>query len=176
MRWSRRSLAVVAAMASFNGAACEIGHDCTDIGCADSVSVRVTTLDQPWPEGDYQLEVTLDDLSGVCEFSLPNDLPARGSVTSIRCLEGVEIGIEQLYECVTLREGDGVSQSCEPIPDRHEVTLRAYGTPAQLSLTLTLDDSQLLDKSRTLTYAVMRPNGPECEPECRQAEVELTFE
>lgn len=171
-----RSWLLVAACASLNGAACELEHSCTEIGCADNVSVRVGPLDQPWPEGDYQLEVALDDLSGSCAFSLPDDLPARGSVTSISCLEGVELGIQQLYECSSRREGDAVSQSCEPLAGRYELTLSAYATPEQLSLTLSRDGTQLLSEERELSYATTRPNGPECSPECRQAEVELTFE
>lgn len=159
-----------------NAAACELGHDCHEIGCADHVSVRVTARDHPWPEGEYQLEVAFGELEGTCEFTLPDELPPRGAVTSIDCVDGVEVGIQQLYECSTQREGDAVSQSCQPIPERYEVTLGAYATPEHLSLTLRHNGSLLLDESRDVSYAVTRPNGPQCEPECRQATVELSFQ
>ena len=167
---------VVAAVVFLNGAACELGHSCTEVGCADSVSLRVTSPNQPWPDGVYQLEVALDDVTGGCAFTLPDDLPVSGSVTSIPCLEGAELGIQQRYECTTRREGDAVSQSCAPVPDRYELTLSAYATPEQLTLSLARDGTRILDETRELTYATTRPNGPDCSPECRQADVELTLD
>ncbi|HEX2880085.1 MAG TPA: hypothetical protein VHO25_11200 [Polyangiaceae bacterium] len=176
MKWSKSGLLVLAASTSFNSAGCEFGTSCTELGCSDNVSVRVTPRDQAWQEGEYQLALTLDDLTGTCNFTLPDDLPPRGSSSSIPCLDEVEIGIQQLAECTTGDEGGNISQSCQPIPDRHELTISAYAKPTQLSLTLSRDGAQLINESRTLSYITSRPNGPDCEPECDQAQVDLTFE
>lgn len=176
MKWSKSGLLVLAASTSFNSAGCEFGTSCTEMGCADNVSVRVTAGDQAWSDGEYQFALTLDDLTGTCNFTLPDALPPRGSISSIPCLDGVDIGIQQLAECTTHQEGDSISQSCQPIPDRYELTISAYATPTQLSLTLSRDGAQLISESRALSYVTTRPNGPDCEPECRQAQLDFTFE
>lgn len=176
MQWFR-SWVVVGACAVLNGAACNLGsHSCTEIGCAGGVFVRVTPQGGIWQPGTYALELSLDDDRSECEISIPDDLPARGAVTSVPCGEGIDVMLQQLAECTETRSGDSVSQSCEPIPGQYELRFFAFQEPDRLRLTLNRDGAELLSEDRRLTYAESRPNGPDCEPVCRQAQVKLAFD
>jgi hypothetical protein len=158
-----------------NGAGCELGaHDCTDIGCADNASLRITS-DADWAAGSYRLDLSLDEREGSVEFALPDDLPPRGSVTWLKGIEGVDIGLQEVAECTSVRHGDAISQSCQPIPNRYELTIGTLGTPARFSVALARDAETVVEESGELAYRESRPNGPECGPVCSSAEVELAF-
>ena len=154
-----------------NGAACEVGHSCTDIGCGDGVSIVVSPESNVWQEGSYTVELELDGSRRSCNFSIPADLPPTGSVTSLEC--GL---LEQLAECTSVRQGDAVSQSCSPIPNQHRLVLDAQGQPASVTVTLKRDDAVLLSHEDEFRYVETRPNGPDCGPVCRNATVQATFD
>ncbi len=168
---------VAGACALLQGAACNVleSHSCTEIGCANGVGLSILPAGGSWPAGAYQLDLGLDDLAGTCDFSVPEDLPAGGSATSFTCIEGVTIMLQQVFVCRSISEGGAVSQSCEPVADQYELTLSAFGEPTTLTLVLSRDAEELLSENRALTYTESRPNGPDCEPLCRQAQLELTF-
>jgi hypothetical protein len=44
-----------------------------------------------------------------------------------------------------------------------------------VTLTLSRDGEEVLAEDRDLVYVESRPNGPDCEPVCRQAHLDLTF-
>lgn len=77
--------------------------------------------------------------------------------------------------CVETRSGDAVSESCTPIVGQYDVIFWIYEQPEHLTLQLQRDGSTLLSHDADLQYAENRPNGPSCEPVCRQTSVELTF-
>jgi hypothetical protein len=177
MRWFRIWLAV-GACSLLQGAACNVleGHSCTEIGCGEGVGVNVRPVGGTWPAGAYRLELGLDDVAGTCDFTVPEDLPAmRGSATSLTCLDGATLLLQQIFDCRSISEGGAVSQTCEPVADQYELTLSAFGTPTTLTLVLTRDGEELVSENRELTYTESRPNGPDCEPVCRQAQAELSF-
>lgn len=154
-----------------NGAACELGHSCTDIGCGNGVAMVVHPESHTWREGTYTVEIALDDDLRSCRFSVPEDLPATGATSSFEC--GL---LEQLAECNEVRNGDAVSQSCELVPGAYRLVLNTYGEPANLGVSVARDGDTLLSHEQTLRYTESRPNGPECGPVCRWASVELTFD
>ena len=77
--------------------------------------------------------------------------------------------------CTEYRTGDAVSQSCTPVPDRWYFAATLEGTPAELTVAVERDGVALLDEHRTLAYRDEYPNGPECDPVCRQASAALTL-
>jgi hypothetical protein len=159
------------------GAACNglESHECTEIGCGDGVGVNILPVGGIWSAGAYRLELSLDDLSGSCDFSVPEDLPDPRSATSLTCLDGASVWLQQVFECHSVTEGGGVSESCQPIANQYELTLSTFGKPTTLRLVLTRDGEELISENRELSYTESRPNGPDCEPVCQQAQVDLTF-
>lgn len=143
-----------------NGTACDLGHSCTEIGCASGVSVTLAQGSGAWSEGEYALEVMLDDEKAPCAFAVPGDVPAPGSSTDLDCGTGI---MAQL-----------VSRSSAA--NDFEVQLDAYSTPKTLTVELSHDGAEILSTSPPLHYTESQPNGPDCEPVCRNAQVELTVE
>ncbi len=161
---------MVVACALINGAACSIGHSCSEIGCVNGVDVRIAPDGNVWQDGDYVVELSLEGAVSSCAFSIPEDLPARGQDTSLDC--GY---LSQLAACREVRTSDAISQVCEPIEGEYELRLTAWSEPSSLELTLTRDGDVVLEHSKKLVYRESTPNGPECAPVCRNASVELTF-
>jgi hypothetical protein len=91
-----------------------------------------------------------------------------------------------IAQCTEQRTGDAVSQSstqtqtpnthCEPIHGAWLLTAGFYGVAESLRVTVQRDGSTLLDRTLQLEYKESRPNGPDCEPTCLQANVELMME
>jgi hypothetical protein len=78
--------------------------------------------------------------------------------------------------CTEQRSGDAISQSCEPIDDAWTIEAGAQGVIESLRVNVRRDDATLLDRTLQPEYVADRPNGPDCEPLCNQARVELTIE
>jgi hypothetical protein len=169
MKWWRRWVVVVAG-ALVNGVACNVAHSCTDVGCVSGVHVRVAPEGNVWPAGNYAVALSLDGETSACSFSIPEDLPARGAVATLSC--GY---LSQLAACREIREGGAVIHECEPLDGQYELNIAAAGEHSSLALTLAHDGSVVLDHTEDPVYTVTSPNGPECSPHCRNANVEVTF-
>ena len=153
-----------------------LGKGCTDIGCGDSLSLNFNTADGSWPDGEYRLELDFAGDEQRCSFKLPESLPAqRGSVGQV-CESNLRGSIFAKTVCMETRTKDAVSQSCTPLPDQWTLTLHRDGTPKTVSIRVTRDDQEVASVSQTVNYRDNRPNGPDCEPLCRQAQIELTVD
>jgi hypothetical protein len=75
--------------------------------------------------------------------------------------------------CTESRSGDSVSQACTPITGRWTLEISAPGTPRTLHARIERDAELLLDVQRELEYSEHRPNGPHCDPLCKQSELTL---
>ena len=158
--------------------ACEGAHSCTAIGCIDQVSFQIETSDGTWPDGAYTLELTAGSASYTCSMNLPHDLPVPGGNTTIPCQPPV--GYTGVYlrtdmTCTEHRDQNSVSQTCTPIPGHYTLVGSVPGTPSTLGVRVTRDEVLLLEQTLPLTYSTSRPNGPDCEPVCRQASVEVVL-
>jgi len=168
---------LIGALGVLNGAACNlVGHDCTDIGCAGGVFVNLSPAGGVWQDGEYSLEIALDEREETCAFRIPDDLPASGSVSSLSCGQRISAQLVQRSTCEETRDRNSISQSCTPIPNQYELSLSAYTEPTTISLELARDGIVILNDSRTLAYQQSQPNGPGCGPVCRQAQLELSLD
>lgn len=144
----------IAALASFAGCGADlvpVERGCTEIGCADGLNVDLSS--GPWKAGAYVFELKGDGKTQRCEGTLPlpscdvpglvctGDLEAQVSVSGCALPAG-----QQGFGPIQLREG-----------------------PAKVSVRITRDGATIADATMTPTYKTSRPNGPTCEPECRQA-------
>lgn len=159
--------------------ACVLPHGCTEVGCADNVFVEATFSDAEWPIGAYRMELQFDDTLRVCSFGIPADLPAVDAVSSVSCEPRdpqLAVNIGPTIRCMEEREGGGVTQSCERLPGRYTMQISTAGTPGRMQLRLERDGELVSEHDKRLTYAVSRPNGPDCEPLCRQSSFELRLD
>lgn len=143
----------VVGLAAFalGGAACGIGHYCSDRGCDNrSITATLTPQSGTWQQGEYTLDLTMDGRKERCTFRIPS------SVSSLSCGAGVRVYFARNVDDFALR-------------------LLSDLAPKALSLSLSLEGRSVLAESPTLTYEESYPNGPDCGV-CRSASVELTVE
>jgi hypothetical protein len=167
-----RAAVSAATLLLFGAAACnDLGHECTEIGCASGVMFDILPDDGHWEPGSYALAVTLDDSAYSCEFQLPEDLP--GNMTQSIACGALTVTLAQRMTCIEVGSGSTASQQCTPNPDEYDLLLSAYDTPGESTLSLSRDGEEILNDARTLEYEQTFPNGEGCEPGCRQTRVEL---
>ncbi len=166
-------------------ASCDLGHSCTEMGCGDGVGVKLTTPDDRWSAGVYSLDVHIGDEHHLCEvqFSESASNGSDGSIPFICQSESdatasFSAAFTPVVECVERRErnGDAVSEACTRVPESWFIALASYGTPSSLSMELRQDGVVLFQKNIQPKYEEYRPNGPDCEPVCRQAQLEFLIE
>ncbi len=128
---------------------------CTEIGCVDGLVLNVAP-DYHWAPGDYVFAFKIDGQPQTCRGSLP---------------------LKPCGEPSVICDGSGVmitESGCALPPDAHGFgTITLANGPAQVDVTITHNGQTLVQKTITPTYKTSRPNGPQCEPQCRQASVEL---
>ncbi len=152
---------------------------CTQIGCLDQLGIELESPSAAWAPGSYTLDLNIAGAPHACAFELPQDLPAHGNLGQVQCTpaasesgEPVQVMILQVVNCTEQVTEDVVSSTCEPVPERHTIQIGIPGTPGSVTLDLKRDGAPLLTRSYEPTYAETRPNGPQCEPVCRQARLE----
>jgi hypothetical protein len=69
-----------------------------------------------------------------------------------------------------------VTQSCALLEGQYSLQFSRSGTPKRLALHATRDGEPLRDFALDLEYSEERPNGPDCEPLCRQSSQELQLD
>jgi len=146
------------------------GDDCSEVGCVDQAVVVIVPQTGQWQDGSYTLDVTFDDVSYSCAFEAPSDAGTQGVWQALDCTPALEVYLAPVVKCEEHQSGQSQSQTCGPVEDAFYLQATAPGTPATLSVTLTRgEDEVLLDESGNVAYQAAQPNGPECEPTCRQA-------
>jgi hypothetical protein len=153
---------------------CMESHSCTEIGCIDAAGVTIRTESGEWAEGVYTLRIAFDGEEYECGFDMPGDLPeVVGQRGELDCEPRLEASFTPRVECTESSDGNSSSQSCTPIERQFDLEVFTQGTPAALDVKLDLDGMLLVDESHDLVYEEYFPNGPECGPACRQANVEI---
>lgn len=172
-------IALVGGLVLYKCSACVVPHSCTAIGCVDSVFIDAAPSDQIWPVGAYRMELQFDEQVRVCSFSVPAELPAIGAVSSVACEPHdpqLNVNIQSAVKCTEKRHEDAVSQSCERLEGQHTLQISMAGTPGRMLLRLERDGALVSEHAKTLSYVVSQPNGPDCEPLCKQSSLELRLD
>jgi len=147
-------------------ASCDVGSDCTDIGCASGVFVKAEPESGLWQAGEYMLSVTHDGVTDECGFSLPSELPTANVTTLLDCGELVH---------ATLYASGGCTQSCS-LADAFQLNVTLNGTPTSFELELSRDGEVVLSDSRDVDYHDVYPNGPDCGGGCKQSHYDLVVD
>jgi hypothetical protein len=172
-------------------------QECTAIGCVDGTDITLGMPDNNWPAGSYELAFTIDGDAHSCAMVVPDEaLGEPGGGVGLSCEPQVgeqhrlgrhfEAWLIPMAECTEQPTADAVSQSsaqtqtpnthCEPIHGAWLLTASFYGVAESLRVTVQRDGSTLLDRTLQPEYKESGPNGPDCEPTCLQANVELMVE
>jgi hypothetical protein len=131
------------------GQACS-SKECTLIGCADSLQVWFTgATDKP---GLYQIEVVADGVPASCQLALPHTCGTQPS-----CAGGPPNWRLSISAC-----GPGQPQSIDGF-------IFYKDAPASFHFVVRRDDVVVGGGSAQPIYTESRPNGPDCDPVCRQA-------
>lgn len=161
--------------------ACEdvLGHGCTEIGCSDNAHIEAAFSDHAWPAGAYRLELQVNELTRVCTFNFPALHPTQGEIVRVLCEPAdpqFSVSMEQGFICHETRTADAVSQSCDRIDGQYSLQIEIIGTPRSVQLRLERDAVLVSQHDLTLSYVASRPNGPDCEPLCRQSSFKLQLD
>jgi hypothetical protein len=169
-------LVVFALMLSLYGCD-ELSHSCTDIGCNDGASITLRTDDWRWREGVHEIDFTFGGQTRMCSLRVPEDIPEeRGRSVDLLCSMGFSALLIPRTRCMEVRTADAISQSCEEVPGQSYVSAGLQGVVASLRVEVRRDGATIFDRTVSPEYRQERPNGPDCEPICQLAEVELTIE
>jgi hypothetical protein len=125
--------------------------ECTLIGCGTFLEVRFTgATTKP---GLYQVEIVADGVPSSCQIALPHECTAQPI-----CSAGQSSWQLSLSGCAV----DGGQQSVDGF-------VFFTGGPASLDFIVRRDDTVVGGGSAQPVYQESRPNGPDCDPLCRQA-------
>jgi hypothetical protein len=169
MRLLARALLVVT---GFVTAGCFEHGVCTLIGCVDGLRIEITGADAALPAGMHTIRATTPAGTSSCTFTWPPESVANGWSVSAQCQAGLSVLISQKTVCTA---SDPTSSRCDPVPGQFQEAIQVSGTPASVELEERTGDTVLVSQTVTPTYRESRPNGPHCEPVCRQAEAKLTL-
>lgn len=138
-------------------AACERSQACTLIGCQDQASINIRKVNGLAPEATLSLE--LDGRLVEC--------PAPAAGSSATCDADVTVEARERVSCTEEARDGARVLTCVPTGAFEEVvTIR--GTPAAVRVTARSADGFVAERTFQPTYQTSRPNGPDCEPACRQ--------
>jgi hypothetical protein len=162
---------------------------CTDAGCVSETAVMLTRPGGAWADGDYTLQVRLDDQVHQCAFTLPipgklaHELRLGGE--PFDCTPELPMRYQTLgavlyptpdeaQSCLATMDAGPQPPlaSCPPLDGRYGIGIETSATPGELGLTLAFGDRVLFEQSVAVQYTKVEPNGPECGPLCYQARLE----
>lgn len=144
--------------------------ECTELRCFDQLVVELRQSEGAWSE--TSLELNIDGREVQCEAV---GAPARGDIASSRCDGGVAFYVIEETDCESFSTGEKAGQSCRPNGD-YVGRLVIDGTPLRLRVEL-LDDRgrPLAEQIFDPEYVEEHPNGPDCEPVCREAREQMEW-
>ena len=148
---------------------CTATKGCTDIGCIDQFSAVIEAPSVSLPAGAHRLDVSADGTTLSCTFALPVEPLPSGGLPAPACAPGLMLVVGPAVTCTTFEDSASKGRRCDPVPDRVQERLTVAGTPTNVTVTQWAGDTTIFQQTATPTYQVSRPNGPECEPACRQA-------
>jgi hypothetical protein len=153
-------LAVLMGVGLGLSASCMTEKSCTTIGCADGLSLILTRADGSEPH--FEVSLVIDGKTIVCPA------PALGS--SSKCDDGVFVTLTEGQDCRQAATTTSATLTCTG-NGRFQEVVEIRRAPATLAVSLAQGGTTKPLGTLSPTYRTMQPNGPGCEPVCRQAEI-----
>ena len=148
---------------------------CTDIGCSDQFGATVIASSTELPEGTHTLTVTTEVGMLSCSFVVPFETLPGGGTAVPQCQTGLGVFVGPNTSCTEMLTDGARILRCDPIPGQLKETISISGTPTSVRVQQLVAGATILDRSVMPEYQQHRPNGPQCDPLCRQASVEWTI-
>lgn len=132
---------------------------CTEIGCNDGLELEFARQ-TPWPAGSYRVTLRVDGKSMACQGELP--LRACDAGPSFQCDD----------PSLTLGES-----GCALPAEQHGLSGLHMAVSAATDVSLVIEHQGALQATAKLspTFQTSQPNGPGCEPVCRNAAMRLNL-
>ena len=132
----------------------ELVEGCTEIGCGFPFQVNFVK-GSAWRPGTYRVEVETDRVPSACVAQLP----------FAGCQIAIAVGCEG-----PANWNMGLS-GCALPTDSHTISGVSFSSarPTIVKVSVFHDERPIGTGTFTPTYTVSRPNGRNCEPECRTA-------
>lgn len=131
----------------------EPGRACTEIGCMNGLRIELKKAGA-WAPGAYTFAFTLDGAAVNCSGALPLKPCEAGPSLTCDVADRVAIGESG---CALPADGHGFAD------------VQVTGEPKEVKLTISRDGQAVASAELRPTYTESRPNGPGCEPVCRNA-------
>lgn len=161
-------------------------QECTLVGCVNGVDVDLRTAAGTWNDGRYTASFATPQGTYQCSLQVPVDLPIAPTWSKpLACTSDGEAGgpggrftanFQRYTACGEPRGIDPKSPECERQVDQFMLRARFDElTPETIGIRVERDGASMFEELRTLRYESWYPNGPECAPECRSSDVEVTM-
>jgi hypothetical protein len=143
---------------------CTTQKTCTLIGCSDAL-----TLNLSLPSGEkpnINVDLMIDGTAVSC--------PALGDRPSATCAGNVTSTMVEGQTCTQTQQAGTVTQTCTGNGIFH-LRIEVPGTPKSVSYTANLNGAVVGQDSLSPTFQSVNPNGPGCDPACKQATADVTL-
>lgn len=131
---------------------------CTEIGCVDGLVISFGRGVE-WAPGTYVFSIDADGVEQTCKGMLP--LPPCASGGALTCTGNV----------ATI----GESGCALPASQHGFADIQLRSGPSKVTLRIERDGVVLADETLVPTYRTSQPNGPNCDPICRQASATIAL-
>jgi hypothetical protein len=148
---------------------------CGLVACSDQFEATVIASSTELPAGAHTLTVTTEAGTLSCSFVVPFETLPGGGTAVPQCESQLSVFVGLNTVCTETVTAEARILRCDPIPGQLKESISILGTPTSVSVQQSVGGTMILDRSVTPTYKENRPNGPECDPLCRQARVEWTI-
>jgi hypothetical protein len=138
--------------------ACGSSKTCTLMGCQDQLILEISQSSGLAVLFSARLDI--DGRAVACPA------PARGESTT--CDTGVSIASRELQDCTQTISGGQASETCVGTGYFTERII-ILGAPKSVDITLMTGATVVAQTTIAPTYEVNQPNGPGCDPVCKQA-------
>ncbi len=141
---------IVALSASCSSSDDGDGKGCTLIGCNTGMTVDFSKA--AWPAGDYEVAVELDGKTVTCKSTLPL------SCTSSQGCDDIGVLLTE--------------SGCALDKSQHKLGGIAIvnATPGSVKVDVKFGGASIGSGSWSPVWKTTRPNGPDCDPECKQTD------
>ena len=140
------------------------GAACTDAGCQSGLELRVTIADDSVSLGDYSVEITTASNEQLtCTFTLVQ--------TGSDCASGSCIENRSCDQFST--EADHYSPIVEYYLPEDKILIFYPVLEDELTISINKDDALLSNLRTEPIYETNRPNGPRCDPVCRNSTIDI---
>ncbi|NUP08593.1 MAG: hypothetical protein HOW73_21300 [Polyangiaceae bacterium] len=128
---------------------------CTKMGCMDGLTIDIDPGKGGTPKGSYTIEVDADGKKATCQIKLPYQGCERGPAT--KCSGDVKVEV--------------MESGCDKPAKEHTFgPLKFMSAPATVKVVIKKDNKPFAESTVTPDYKTLQPNGPDCDPVCKQGQ------